>query len=373
MLFAVLKETASYEKRVALTPESAKKLMDMGHSVTLESQAGLASGFEDEAFKKVGCHIESDPKKILKKANALLTVNLPESGLIKELSKGSLVLGMFKPHVNQKEIKSWAKSGVSIFSLELLPRITRAQVMDVLSSQSNLAGYKAVVNAAALYGRAMPLMMTAAGTVAAARVLILGAGVAGLQSIATARRMGAIVSAFDVRPAAKEQVESLGAKFIQVPIEESGDGGGGYAKEMSEEYKKAQAQLLADTIKTQDIVITTAQIPGKSAPILITKEMVHAMKAGSIIVDLASESGGNCALTKHGESVKVGEVTIIGPGNMPSEIAGDASQLYARNLLAFIKNLMGPDGKELTINWDDEIIKATALVKEGELIHPIFE
>jgi NAD(P) transhydrogenase subunit alpha len=228
------------------------------------------------------------------------------------------------------------------------------------------------VDAASLYGRAMPLMMTAAGTVAAARVLVIGAGVAGLQAIATAKRLGAIVSAFDVRIASKEQVESLGATFVQVDSAETGDGGGGYAKEMSEDYKKAQAQKLADTIKTQNIIITTAQIPGKPAPVLVTKEMVASMKPGSVIIDLAGETGGNCAFSQYGQVVTQHDVTIVAPGNMPSHIAGDASQLYARNLLSFVKNMLSADGSELAINWDDEIIKGTCLIKDGELIHPQF-
>jgi NAD(P) transhydrogenase subunit alpha len=255
--------------------------------------------------------------------------------------------------------------------LELLPRISRAQSMDVLSSQSNLAGYRAVIDAVALLGKAVPMMMTAAGTVAPAKALVLGAGVAGLQAIATAKRLGAVVSAFDVRPAVKEQVESLGAKFVEVPAEESGETQGGYAKEMSEDYKRKQAQLIHDTIIKQDIVITTALIPGKAAPILITEDMVKGMKPGSVIVDLAAQAGGNCPLTELDAAVEKHGVTLVGYGNMPSRVAADASQLYARNLYNFISTLMlSKDG--FNVKWDDELVTGTLLCKDGSVVHKQF-
>ncbi len=373
MLFAALKETAPHEKRVALTPDIAKKLIESGHQVSIESDAGKESGYLNAMYEKVGCSVDKDKEALLKKVDVLLTVNpLPEEEAAK-LSKNSHIIGILKPHQNHSLLKKLAEQKVTSFNLELTPRITRAQAMDVLSSQSNLAGYKAVIDAAHEFGRALPLMMTAAGTIPAARILILGAGVAGLQAIATARRLGAIVSAYDVRAAAKEQVESLGATFVSVEMAESGEGTGGYAKEMSEAYKKAQEDKLKEVLKSQDIIITTAQIPGKPAPVLITEAMVKTMKAGSVIIDLASESGGNCAVTEHGKTQVKHGVKIIGPVNIASHIAADASQLYAKNILNFLKNLMNKEGTNLDINWQDEIVLATCLTHDGSIIHANFK
>jgi len=281
---------------------------------------------------------------------------------------------MMDPYGEDAALKAMADAGIIAFAMELLPRITRAQVMDVLSSQANLAGYRAVIDAAAEYGRALPMMMTAAGTVPAAKVFVMGAGVAGLQAIATARRLGAIVTATDVRPAAKEQVESLGAKFIAVEDEEfkQAETAGGYAKEMSKEYQAKQAALVSEHIKKQDIVITTALIPGRLAPRLISRDMVAAMRPGSVIVDLAVERGGNCELARAGEVVESGGVKIIGHPNVPSRIAASASSLYARNLFAFLEILVDKNARALAINWDDEIIKATALTRDGAVVHPGF-
>lgn len=373
MLFATLKETAPHEKRVSLTPDVAKKLIELGHQVCIESDAGKEAGYPNGLYEKAGCEIEKNREDLLKKANAVLTVApFPEEEVTK-LAKQSLLIGMLKPYQNASLLKKLSSHKVTSFSLELAPRITRAQSMDVLSSQSNLAGYKAVIDAASEFGRALPLMMTAAGTIPATRVLILGAGVAGLQAIATARRLGAIVSAYDVRAASKEQVESLGATFVSVEASETGEGTGGYAKEMSDAYKKAQEEKLKEVLKTQDIIITTAQIPGKPAPVLVTEAMVKTMKPGSVIIDLAAESGGNCALSELGKAVTKHGVKIVGSANMPSRIATDASQLYARNLLNFIKNLMNKEGNALEINWQDEIVTATCLTNEGAIVHPSFK
>ncbi len=370
MLIAALKETALYEKRVAITPDIVKKYKDMGHSVAIEADAGKEAQYPNSMFEKAGAEIEKDKQSLLKKADIILSVAPLHKEDVTFLKQGAIVIGSLKPYQNHELLKSFVKAKVTSFSLELLPRITRAQSMDVLSSQSNLAGYKAVIDAASEFGRALPLMMTAAGTIPAARVLVLGAGVAGLQAIATAKRLGAIVSAFDVRAAAKEQVESLGATFIQVHIEETGDAQGGYAKEMSEEYKKAQADRLAEVLTTQDIVITTAQIPGKPAPILITEAMLKTMKTGSVIIDLAVENGGNCEGAVWGKTVHKHGVTIVGPANILSRIASDASQLYSRNSFHFVKNLFS--GENGSIPWEDAIIMATALTRNDAIVHPQF-
>lgn len=373
MLFAALKENTPHEKRVSLTPDVAKKIIELGHQVCIESDAGKDAGYPNSLYEKIGCSIEKDREELLKKANAVLIVSPLAEEEVSKLAKNSLLIGMLKPYQNAALLKKLSSQKITSFSLELVPRITRAQSMDVLSSQSNLAGYKAVIEGASEFGRALPLMMTAAGTIPAARVLVLGAGVAGLQAIATARRLGAIVSAYDVRAASKEQVESLGATFISVEMAETGEGSGGYAKEMSDEYKKAQEEKLKEVLKTQDIIITTAQIPGKSAPVLVTEAMVKTMKPGSVIVDLAAESGGNCALSESGKTITKHSVKIIGAANMPSKIATDASQLYAKNLLTFLKNLLNKEGNTLEINWQDEIVTATALTHEGAIIHPTFK
>lgn len=363
-------ESTGFEFRVAITPEVSRKLVDLGHEVVIERGAGIAAGMSDAAYEEAGAKIAKDSKTLYQGANIIVRISPPQEKDISALPKDSILIGMLKPHGNEQLSSELAKRKVTAFALEFIPRISRAQSMDVLSSQSNLAGYKAVVDAAAEFGRALPMMMTAAGMIPPARVLILGAGVAGLQAIATARRLGAIVSAFDVRPAVKEQVESLGATFVEVESGESGEGAGGYAKEMSADYKKRQQEKLEEVMRQQDIVITTAQIPGKTAPILITEKMVKEMKDGSIIVDLAIESGGNCAVSLAGKVVVKHGVKILGYPNFPSRIPFDASQVYARNVLNFLKLLFSSDGKTLSVDWKDEIIIGAALCHEGEIVHP---
>lgn len=378
MKVAVLRERKEGETRVAATPDSVKRLIALGLSVTVEAGAGKAASFRDEDYKAAGATIAAKPETALKGADIVLKVRRPlrldesKTDELAALKKGTVLIGMFAPYDDPAEVKAFAGAGVTAFSMELLPRITRAQSMDVLSSQSNLAGYRAVIEAAYEYGKAFPMMMTAAGTVAPARACILGAGVAGLQAIATARRLGAVVSAFDVRSVAKEQVESLGATFIEVPSEETGDAAGGYAKEMSEDYQRRQRELLHDTLKKQDIVVTTALIPGKPAPMLITEPMVKDMKEGAVIVDLAAVAGGNCELTAPGKIIEKHGVKIIGHTNLPGRIAYEASQLYARNLVNFIALLIGKD-KELVINTEDEIIHNTLLTHGGKVVHPNFK
>lgn len=372
MKIVITKEMCPHEKRVAISPEITKKLSDLGHDVLIEDHAGKDAGFSNADYEAVGAKIEKNKGKLLKQADVVFQISPLSEEDIAHLSAKTVLMSIMKPYSNGPLMQKIATQKVTCFALELIPRISRAQAMDILSSQSNLAGYKAVVDSAAEYGRAMPMMMTAAGTVPPAKVLVLGAGVAGLQAIATARRMGAVVSAFDVRSSAKEQVESLGAKFIEVDATESGDAAGGYAKEMSDDYKKRQSEKLAETIKSQDIVITTAQIPGKTAPILITEEMVKSMKAGAIIYDLAIESGGNCQLSDFGKTVTKHGVKIIGHANVPARIAQDASQLFSRNIFNFFKILCDKEGKSLALNWDDEILKGSALTHDGQIIHPNF-
>ena len=371
MRIAVAREIAASENRVAATPETVKKMRGLGADVAVEPNAGTKSGILDAEFAAAGATLSNDA---VKDADVVLKVRRPAASELARYKKGALVIAMMDPYGEDAALKAIADAGIIAFAMELLPRITRAQVMDVLSSQANLAGYRAVIDAAAEYGRALPMMMTAAGTVPAAKVFVMGAGVAGLQAIATARRLGAIVTATDVRPAAKEQVESLGAKFIAVEDEEfkQAETAGGYAKEMSKEYQAKQAALVSEHIKKQDIVITTALIPGRPAPRLISKDMVASMRPGSVIVDLAVERGGNCELAKAGEVVESGGVKIVGNYNVPSRIAASASSLYARNLFAFLEILVDKNAKALTINWDDEIIKATALTRDGAVVHPSF-
>lgn len=375
MKLAVLKETREGEKRVAATPETVKKFINLGFDVAVEAGAGDASSIPDSAFKDAGASIAKGAKATTKGADVVLKVQGPEKKENGCIPKGALLAAILKPHAELTNIKALGKAGVNAFAMELMPRITRAQSMDVLSSQSNLAGYKAVLDAAAEYGRAFPMMMTAAGTVAPAKVMVMGAGVAGLQAIATARRLGAIVSATDVRLAAKEQVESLGANFVMVEDDEAKEAetAGGYAKEMSAEYKKKQAALIAETITKQDIVITTALIPGRPAPVLITKAMLKTMKPGSVIVDLAVEMGGNVEGSKAGKVVQVEGVTLVGHNNVPSRLAADASSLYAKNLYNFIALLVDGEKKELKIDWEDEIVTGTAMTRDGKLVHPNYQ
>ncbi|ACE86352.1 Re/Si-specific NAD(P)(+) transhydrogenase subunit alpha [Cellvibrio japonicus] len=381
MRLAIPKERRAHERRVAATPETVKKFIALGFDVTVEAGAGLASRITDEDYRNAGASVVDDPASLLGQADVVLKVQRPllaGEGELDELSlmkRDALLVAILSPYADAKAVEAYAKAGVTSMALEFVPRITRAQSMDVLSSQSNLAGYRAVLEAINVYDRAMPMMMTAAGTVAPARVMVLGAGVAGLQAIATARRLGAIVSATDVRPASKEQVESLGGKFIMVESEETkqAETAGGYAKEMSDDYKRRQAELVAETLKKQDIAICTALIPGRKAPTLINDEMVYSMRPGSVIVDLAAEQGGNCTLTKPGEVVEVNGVTIIGLFNIPSRISADASALYAKNLLNYLTPLVDTASKQLAINWQDEIVAATTLTRAGEVVHPNFK
>jgi NAD(P) transhydrogenase subunit alpha len=360
------------EPRIALSPETAKKLKALGCEVRIEKGAGARSFFLDSAFAEAGAQVVQSAAEALNGADIVLKVRRPSADEVAKMKPGALLAAMLDPYAGKDGIEAMAKAKVNAFSMEFMPRITRAQSMDVLSSQSNLAGYKAVVDAAAHFSRAFPMMMTAAGTVPAARVFIMGAGVAGLQAVGTAKRLGAVPTATDVRPASKEQVQSLGGKFIAVEDEEfkQAETAGGYAKEMSAEYKQKQAALVAEHLKAQDIVITTALIPGRPAPKLISKAMVESMKPGSIIVDLAAERGGNCELTRPGETVVHNGVSIMGPLNLAGTVSGNASSLYARNLYAFIEPLIDKASGALAINWDDEIVKGTALTRDGAVIHP---
>jgi NAD(P) transhydrogenase subunit alpha len=370
----VLKERRIYETRVAATPETVKKLIALGFQVVVEKGAGESAHYPDKAYEEAGATLAPNAKKALEKADVVLKVGPPmtkEDGGEDEVSllpEGTLLLGILQPHGKQALLEGYNKRKITAFALELAPRITRAQAMDVLSSQSNLAGYRAVIEATNNFERAFPMMMTAAGTIAPARVLILGAGVAGLQAIATAKRLGAIVSVFDVRAAAKEQVQSLGGTFVEVESQETGEAAGGYAKEMSEDYKARQAAKIKEVLQKSDIAITTALIPGKPAPRLLTKDMVKGMKPGSVIVDLAVESGGNCEGSEIGKVVDVDGVKIIGYANMPGRIPTDASAVYARNLLNLLTLCVDKDSKSLNINWEDEIIQAIALTRDGKTV-----
>jgi NAD(P) transhydrogenase subunit alpha len=367
---AIPAERRAGETRVAATPESVKKLKGLGLDVIVEAGAGSAARFSDADYQAAGATIAPDAAAALSGADIVLKVRGPEAGEIAQLKKGAVIAALLAPHTEKDTIAKLAAQGVNAFAMEFIPRISRAQAMDVLSSQANLAGYKAVIDAAAQFGRAMPMMMTAAGTIAPARVLVMGVGVAGLQAIATAKRLGAIVSATDVRPATKEQVESLGGTFVAVMDDEfkNAQTAGGYAKEMSPEYQAKQAALVAETIKKQDIVITTALIPGRKAPVLVTEEMIKTMKPGSVIVDLAAEQGGNTPLTKANEVYEIHGVTIMGYTNLPARLAVDASSLYARNLFNFVSLIVDKKTGALALNWDDEIVKGAAVVKDGEAV-----
>ncbi|NUB03359.1 Re/Si-specific NAD(P)(+) transhydrogenase subunit alpha [Azospirillum melinis] len=380
MKVAIPKERRAGELRVAASPETVKKLKGLGLDVVVESGAGLGSSITDAAYEAAGAAIAADQALALADADIVLKVQRPliaGEGDVDELAlirKGALLFAILNPYNSRDHVKAYADAGVNAFAMEFMPRITRAQVMDVLSSQANLAGYKAVVDAASEYGRAFPMMMTAAGTVPPARAFIMGVGVAGLQAIATAKRLGAIVSATDVRPAVKEQVQSLGGSFVAVENDEfkQAETAGGYAKEMSDDYKRQQAALVAEHIKKQDLVITTALIPGRKAPILVTAEHVASMKPGSVIVDLAVEQGGNVEGAKLGEVVTTANgVKIVGHANYASRIAESASLLYAKNLLALLTSLHGKD-TGVAVNWDDEIVKAIALTRDGAVVHPAF-
>jgi len=378
MKIAIVKERRAHERRVAASPDSVKHMVGMGLEVVVETGAGVESCFADAAYSAAGATIAGDAASALAAADIVLKVQRPlidgadgpgELGLMK---RGAALIGLLAPLRNPAEVAAYAKAGIVAFAMELIPRITRAQTMDVLSSQANLAGYKAVLDAAGEFGRALPMMMTAAGTIKAARVLVMGAGVAGLQAIATARRLGAIVSASDVRAAAKEQVESLGATFITVDDEVARDAetAGGYAREMGEDYQRRQREKITEALKRTDIVICTALVPGRRAPVLLTEAMVAGMMPGSVIVDLAVESGGNVEGSRPGEiAMTANGVKIIGHLNMPSRIAADASQLYARNLQAFLALLVDKDG-QLHIDKSDEIVKAALLTQGGAVVNP---
>jgi NAD(P) transhydrogenase subunit alpha len=372
MKIAVAAESDKAEPRVAGTPETVKKLIGLGATVAVEPGAGLQSGIPDAEYVAAGAAVTAGAAK---DADIVLKVRRPTADDLKSYKKGALVVAIMDPYGNEAALKAMADAGVTAFAMELMPRITRAQSMDVLSSQANLAGYRAVIDGAAEYGRALPMMMTAAGTVPAAKAFVMGVGVAGLQAIATARRLGAIVTATDVRPAVKEQVQSLGAKFIAVEDDEfkQAETAGGYAKEMSKEYQAKQAALVAEHIKKQDLVITTALIPGRPAPKLVSKEMVASMRPGSVLVDLAVERGGNVEGARLGEVAVVNGVKIVGFANVPGRLAASSSALYAKNLLTFLEILIDKKEKKLAINWDDEILKAITLTRDGKIVHPNFQ
>ncbi|MCI5046266.1 MAG: Re/Si-specific NAD(P)(+) transhydrogenase subunit alpha [Aquisalinus sp.] len=374
MKLAVLKETRAGESRVAAVPDTVKKLVGLRYDVTVEKDAGLVSAFSNEDYEDAGAKIAATAEEAAKNADIILKVQRPDANELKFFANGAKLVGILSPYADEESLSEYARAGIDAFAMEFMPRITRAQSMDVLSSQSNLAGYKAVIDAAAEYGRAMPMMMTAAGTIAPAKVFVMGAGVAGLQAIATAKRLGAVVSATDVRYAAKEQVESLGGTFVVVDEEAMKDAEteGGYAKEMSDDFKKRQAEFVAAHIAKQDIVITTALIPGRPAPELVSDGMVRAMKPGSVIVDLAVEQGGNVAPSKAGEIVHVDGVKVVGHNNVPGRLAADASSLYAKNILNFLTAFTDAETGTLNIDMEDEIINGILLTRDGQIIHPAF-
>ena len=370
----VLKE-AGGEPRVSATPETVKKMTGLGIKVTVEAGAGAASGFEDAAYKQAGATVTKALATVLKKSDVVLGVRAPAAAQVKAMKSGAVLIASLSPYQNTAGVKSYAAAKIQAMAMELMPRITRAQSMDILSSQSNLAGYKAVLDATAEYGRALPMMMTAAGTVPAARVFVMGAGVAGLQAIATAKRLGAIVSATDVRRAAAEQVESLGGTFVMVEADDddSGETEGGYAKEMSADYQKRQQALVTEHIAKQDIVICTALIPGRPAPELVTKKMLEGMKPGAVLVDLAVEQGGNCKLSKAGKVTTHKGVKLVAHHNVPGRLAGNSSELFSRNLFNFLDAFFDKEKKELALDWEDEIIAGIGLTRDGKIVHPALQ
>ena len=361
MIIGAVSENKNSEKRISITPEIAKKYLDNGFSVIIENDLASHLGISDEDFQKVGCKLDNR-ENVLKKSNIVLQVNLPDDDSLNLIKENDILIGNFNSTENKTRIEKISKKNISVFSMELLPRITRAQSMDILSSQANLAGYKAVVDSFALFKKAIPMMMTAAGTISAAKVLIVGAGVAGLQAIATAKRMGAIVFATDVRMASKEQVESLGGKFLVVEGAENLETEGGYAKEASDEFKKKQEELITETLKKIDVVICTALIPGKKAPKIINENMINNMQPGSVIYDLAASQGGNAAYTELDKTVEKNGVTIVGESTILNKLPTSASNLYAKNIFNFVLNLYDKDNKKIKINMEDEIINKT-LVK----------
>jgi H+-translocating NAD(P) transhydrogenase subunit alpha len=372
MVTVAVTPEASEESRVAISPETVRKLVALGAKVRIAAGSGARSRFSDETYRAQGAEIAATAADAVEGADILLKVRRPSEEEARGLASGGIVAAMLSPTDDRAGLDALAATGATLFSMEFMPRITRAQSMDVLSSQANLAGYKAVVNAAAMFEQALPMMMTAAGTVPACKAFIMGVGVAGLQAIATARRLGAIVSATDVRPATKEQVASLGAKFVAVEDDEfkQAQTAAGYAKPMSEAYQQKQAELVANHIKAQDIVITTALIPGRPAPRLITRAMVETMKPGAVIIDLAAERGGNCELTVPGQIVENGGVRIDGRLNLAGEVPVNASSLYAKNLLTFLELMIDKKEKTLKVDWEDEVIKGTLVAKGGHIVHP---
>src|SRR3569623_95227 len=371
MKIAIVRERADGETRVAATPETVQKLIGLGNTVSIEAGAGASARFPDSEYQKAGATVTATAAEAMSGAEIVLTVRRPTVDILAGAAKGAMVIGSMDPYGNEREIEALGKTGATLVAMEFMPRITRAQVMDILSSQANLAGYQGVLDAAVAFDRAMPMMMTAAGTVRPAKVFVMGAGVAGLQAIATAKRLGAVVSATDVRAAAGEQVESLGAKFIMTDALKDASGSGGYARELTDAEKQAQNELTASHIAKQDIVITTALIPGRPAPKLVSKAMVESMAPVSVIVDLAAERGGNVELTKPGEIVTTPNgVTIIGYKNVPARLATSASQLFARNLVAFLETMFDKKTKAFAVNWDDELVKATVLTRDGAIVHP---
>jgi NAD(P) transhydrogenase subunit alpha len=376
MKIAIPKERRAHESRVAGSPETVKKLVGLGCEVVVEKGAGTGASIVDQAYQDAGANIAASAKAAIGGADVVLKVQGPQIGGKESelglLAKGTVLIAHLDALRARDEIEALAKAGITAFAMDLMPRVTRAQSMDVLSSQANLAGYKAVLDGAAEFGKAFPMLMTAAGKINPANVMVMGAGVAGLQAIATARRLGAIVHATDVRPAAKEEVKSLGGKFVAVEDEEfrQAETAGGYAKEMSDAYKEKQAALISETIPKMDLVITTAAIPGRPAPKLVSAKMVKSMKPGSVIVDLAVETGGNCELTQAGKVVAKDGVKIVGYYNVASRLAADTSQLYARNVLNFLELLIDKESKELVIDMEDEIIKGTLVTRDGEVVHP---
>lgn len=374
MKVAVLKETRPGETRVAATPETVRKFIGLGMDVAVERGAGLASAISDEDYADAGATVVGSAAEALSGADTILKVQRPQKDELSAMANGARLIAIMNPYSDTSSLEDYARAGIDALAMEFMPRITRAQSMDVLSSQSNLAGYKAVIDACAEFGKAIPMMMTAAGTIAPAKIFVMGAGVAGLQAIATARRLGAVVTATDVRYAAKEQVESLGAKFMVVDEEamKEAETDGGYAKEMSDDFKKRQADYIAGHIAKQDIVITTALIPGRPAPELVSDGMVRSMKPGSVLVDLAVEMGGNVAPSRPGEIVEVDGVKVVGHANVPGRLATDASALYARNILNFLSPLVDAESGTLKLDPEDEIIAAIQLTREGRIVHPAF-
>lgn len=371
MIVAVPKETAEHEKRVSLVPETVKKLVEKGLSVSVENNAGLASNYLNNDYEEAGATIVDSREELFSKADILLSIQTPSNDELNQLKKGSILICFLWALQNRDVVDLLNDNGITALGMDAVPRISRAQNMDALSSMSSIAGYKATLIGANELDRYLPMMMTAAGTIAPAKVLVLGAGVAGLQAIATAKRLGAVVEAFDIRPVVKEQVESLGAKFVEVPLEEDTETKGGYAKELSEDKQERQRQVIHEHTKKSDIVITTALIPGKPAPLLVTKEMVHDMKPGSVVVDLAAEQGGNCELTEAGKTIETNEVKIVGPINLPSYLAHHASQLYSKNMMALLNHLLEEDKPEF--DFEDEITLNTTITHQGEIISPMLK